>query len=720
MPQLATHPERPALRTSASHLGGSHPLNPTITPLQLEPSSSPIIFIPALGKPVILKKSGTIDEGLHAATRSKVAIKRLRVLGSDGVHTLQVRHIIVRTSGIRSCFTDEKARPSHGEDENLFEFYPIYSWIKHTDLFGFLNTPREHSGLPLPARGYLISDVIRAAFLDFNEANTVDGVVSGLTYLFGHGVTWGDIKRVNVLLDPLLKPIISDFGLARSEIHNVIDMSFNPEVSDWMNPNPIRRVIPRKSERSDLDASGMRFAGASKSPVLSHNLASFCLLYKANIIEDRRPFEFMSRNASEPRPSWDFIVSWFQEHPMHELTVDNISCGMLAKMNLADTLDPDGFTRFGDCLDYTTEPQCRIPPGVDDCSRPDGGKTPEACRHDIKDVPRSLLTSPTPISPLSSFGPTASVDTSSYGASRLTLSLQDSDTVCILPPGRPIHFGNCDLYKGTHSPTRAILAMKHPRIQGPGASQAKEAKRRWEKEAKIWSSLNHDNILPFYGIVEIGSEVYLVSPWIDYGDLSQFLTLRREYMDASPTGQAQVHSGLHLAFSAFEETAMIHGIALGLEYLHANCVIHGDLKAGNILLEPSLNPLIGDFGLTKNEEFDTTPPSLKGVATARWMCPSVTNNGPRSKKTDMFSFAMTIVEVLTERVPFHDKNNFQAQMAVFMGQRPPFEPLKSCNGTEFKPLWDLAESCWVHEPEDRPSIEGVVRVLAAPAQTFVR
>ncbi|KAG8983632.1 hypothetical protein FRB93_007112 [Tulasnella sp. JGI-2019a] len=87
--------------TSASHLGGSHPLNPTITPLQLEPSSSPIIFIPALGKPVILKKSGTIDEGLHAATRSKVAIKRLRVLGSDGVHTLQVRHIIqTRSMGL--------------------------------------------------------------------------------------------------------------------------------------------------------------------------------------------------------------------------------------------------------------------------------------------------------------------------------------------------------------------------------------------------------------------------------------------------------------------------------------------------------------------------------------------------------------------------------------------------------------------------------------------
>ncbi|KAG9022025.1 hypothetical protein FRB95_000962, partial [Tulasnella sp. JGI-2019a] len=295
------------------------------------------------------------------------------------------------------------------------------------------------------------------------------------------------------------------------------------------------------------------------------------------------------------------------------------------------------------------------------------------------------------------------------GLPRLTLSSTDSHLISVL---RQVKLGGySDVYQGLYAPTQLRLAMKCPRII-EGTPEAIAVKRRWMREAKMWLSLNHVNILPFYGVAELSSITYLVAPWVAHGYLSKFLADRLEYLARSPFAQGSGSDQRHAAFEAFDEATIIHGIASGLAYLHACDMIHGDIKAVNILLADSLTPLLGDFGLTKYDEVDATSPGLKGSGTARWKSPGLTNHESRTVKTDIYALGMTIVEVLTGREPFpHLRHEYIVYKEVSKGHRPPFEPI-SRKGKDFIPLWEIAASSWEKEPENRPTAAKVVSCAA--------
>ncbi|KAG8997902.1 hypothetical protein FRB94_007372 [Tulasnella sp. JGI-2019a] len=129
-----------------------------------------------------------------------------------------------------------------------------------------------------------------------------------------------------------------------------------------------------------------------------------------------------------------------------------------------------------------------------------------------------------------------------------------------------------------------------------------------------------------------------------------------------------------------------------------------------------MSPLICDFGLTKNEEFDITSEATKNSRTARWMCPTVVNGDHQTEKTDIFSFGMTIAEILTGQHPFPLLSKFNVQLAFHRGQRPPPEPLPS-NGKRFAPLWKLAALCWEQKPSDRPNAKDVESTLTSLEHT---
>ncbi|KAG9022024.1 hypothetical protein FRB95_000961, partial [Tulasnella sp. JGI-2019a] len=97
------------------------------------------------------------------------------------------------------------------------------------------------------------------------------------------------------------------------------------------------------------------------------------------------------------------------------------------------------------------------------------------------------------------------------GLPRLALTSTDSHLISIL---RQVKLGGySDVWQGLYAPTQLRLAMKCPRII-EGTPEAIAVKRRWVREAKMWLSLNHVNILPFYGVVELSSITYLVAPWV--------------------------------------------------------------------------------------------------------------------------------------------------------------------------------------------------------------
>ncbi|KAG9023484.1 hypothetical protein FRB95_013005, partial [Tulasnella sp. JGI-2019a] len=653
----------------------SHPIvtapestsTPGLPPLEL--SRSPMIVIPSPRKPVTLGQSYTIYEGVYGPTRLKVAVKRLRVLGGDGTHTQGAKEKLDQEVGVRSSLTHENILPFYGMVGMTGEFYLIYPWMEHRDLARFLTTRLEYFGLPLP-RDHLISVAMGAAFSDFNEANTIRGIASGIAYLHAHGIVHGDIKGENILLNPSLQPLISDFSLTKSVAVDATATSMGSGAPRWTSPELIDSDTPRKTKDSDVYAFGMTIVEVLTGRVPFYHLLSSFQVYKAIAVDNQRPkFEPLSCNGRDFRDLWELAESCWQKNPDDRPDADDI-LKRLASLGQKPVEYHDGESQ-GDNSRSRSQgligEQCATP---NPCIDPSDSVATTRRRVSVCDMPR------------------------------LSLSSKCSHTVSILPPGKPLSSGSCDFFRGLYDPTQTILAMKRLRVTGDAETQIQVTRRRFSREVKIWSGLSHVNLLPFYGIVELGSGAYLVYPWVEQGNLSQFLSAR---MEANPKSDA---------FLFFNEMSMVHGITSGLAYLHAHSVIHGDLKAANVLLDDPISPLICDFGLTKNERLDDTSEVMAHNESAWWTCPTVASGAPRSEQTDMFSFAMTIVEILTGHPPFRLLSKSHVQLAFTQGQRPPFEPLSS-NGKDFEPLWKLAASCWEQEPGARPSAAEVERIVAS-------
>ncbi|KAJ7130862.1 kinase-like domain-containing protein, partial [Mycena filopes] len=164
-------------------------------------------------------------------------------------------------------------------------------------------------------------------------------------------------------------------------------------------------------------------------------------------------------------------------------------------------------------------------------------------------------------------------------------------------------------------------------------------------------------------------------------------------------------------------------VARGLEYLHNQHIIHGDLKAINVLVTPSRRACICDFGLSSIADVtlqlaqSTTSTTLQG--THRYYAPELLRPmgpGPSKKQftSDVYAFACVCYEILTGNVPFHEERNDMAVMfRVLDGARPP-RPA-SCTGTQqLDSLWELLQSCWEAKPEDRPVASQIVQQLQGP------
>ncbi|KAG8873887.1 hypothetical protein FRB98_008728 [Tulasnella sp. 332] len=271
--------------------------------------------------------------------------------------------------------------------------------------------------------------------------------------------------------------------------------------------------------------------------------------------------------------------------------------------------------------------------------------------------------------------------------------------------------GYCDLFRGVYTRTGLELALKRPRFSTQAPREAEDTKRRFRREGEIWSTLlYHVNIVPFLGIVDIADETYLVSPWMKYGDLSTFVPERLRFLELSKEERLS-HTNRD-AFEKFDEWNIILGIVSGLAYLHDSNVIHGDIKAANVLLDAEIRPALCDFGLTKVlDGFSATSTAMKGAGSIRWTSPELLNGGPRSYQSDIFALGMTIAEIITGRLPLAEIVIPGAIiLAIFQGQRPPTEPL-SRNSKSFKDIWTVASSCWHPDPGQRPSA-----VSIAPAR----
>lgn len=188
------------------------------------------------------------------------------------------------------------------------------------------------------------------------------------------------------------------------------------------------------------------------------------------------------------------------------------------------------------------------------------------------------------------------------------------------------------------------------------------ARRRFQREAQMASSLNHPHILTVHDAGDFEGRQYLVTELIDGGTLKDWSRAEKR--------------------SWREIVAMLLGVADGLATAHAAGILHRDIKPDNILVGRNGYAKLSDFGLAKLEERSTpeavtqtvnSQPTRPGIilGTIAYMSPEQASGRATDARSDIFSFGVVLYELLGGRRPFEGASDLELLQTIIHGAAPP-------------------------------------------------
>src|SRR5262245_23368787 len=246
--------------------------------------------------------------------------------------------------------------------------------------------------------------------------------------------------------------------------------------------------------------------------------------------------------------------------------------------------------------------------------------------------------------------------------------------------------GMGEVYRARDTRLAREVAIK---VLPESVSSDPERLRRFEKEARSASALNHQNIVTVH---DIGSEAgvsYIAMELVEGAKLRAMLTVAvpiKKLLQIAPQ------------------------IAQGLATAHAAGIVHRDLKPENVMVKKDGLVKILDFGLAKltstgsGSEEGSQLPTMTGtqpgvvVGTVSYMSPEQASGEVVDFRSDQFALGSILYEMSTGRRAFQKKTAVDT-LAAILNQEP--EPISSINPQVPAPVRWIVERCLSKEPQER-------------------
>ena len=249
--------------------------------------------------------------------------------------------------------------------------------------------------------------------------------------------------------------------------------------------------------------------------------------------------------------------------------------------------------------------------------------------------------------------------------------------------------GMADVFIGTHTTLHRPVAIKF--LKGD-LQDDPELRERFEREARVIAMLRHPNIVQVYDFDTFENQPYLVMEYVPGTSLSAYL--RELHKKDQRLDLTQIKS-------------LLNKLADALKYAHDNDVIHRDIKPANILLTSRTNPVsagqalpadvepvITDFGLVRFTQSGKQTSTGVITGTPAYMSPEQARGDRVDARTDVYSLAVTVYEMLAGRIPFESDSTLSLLHSQIYDTPPPIEGISP-------PLQEVMKRALAKNPDER-------------------
>ncbi|KAF8016878.1 hypothetical protein BT93_H2167 [Corymbia citriodora subsp. variegata] len=260
------------------------------------------------------------------------------------------------------------------------------------------------------------------------------------------------------------------------------------------------------------------------------------------------------------------------------------------------------------------------------------------------------------------------------------------------------------VYKGQLKKTGQVVAVKQLNKAG------RQGDHEFLVEVLMLSLLRHPNLVSLIGYCAEGDQRLVVYEYLHLKSLEDLL-------QDPPPDREPLDWNTRMMITA--------GVARGLNYLHNEAdppVIHRDMKSSNILLDEKYHPKLSDFGLAKfGPTGDKTHVSTRVLGTQGYCAPEYGLSGKLTKKSDIYSFGVVLLEIVTGRRALEYVDGHAKYIVEWT--RPILKDRKNCiqladprlegqfPESILRKVLDMAAMCIREEPSKRPPIDEVVLAL---------